>query len=148
MAKRRRPEPCSPCPILDGLAALTEAHRNKINTEGLQIRGSVDLDGCFVQTEANANRWDYFIEVERKGELYLEVHEVSEEEVACLVSKANWLRAKIDQLAWPQTDGRPFFVAPTRGVSPYSLYGTLSLILASHRMMVVRKGDLIDKLLE
>lgn len=139
----RRKSPFIPCEIKTGLDALNKGDRNKINCHDLAIVESVDIDACFKKGEPNAPRWDYYIGIERKGELYLEVHEVSEGELQALLAKAHWLRGKITDLNWPSTLGRPLFVAPTKGITPFAAFGDLSKRLALHKITVVMKGDRI-----
>lgn len=135
---------CKSKPELD---ALTKGDRNKIDLTGLTAVDSVDIDNCFSEVEPNANRWDYYVGIGRRGELYLEVHAVSDDEVAKLIAKSAWLKDKITSLGWPQSEGRPFFVAPTKGISPFAMYGVLSKRLAVHKMTVVMKGDRIADLI-
>lgn len=135
------------CADRDGLEALSKGDRNKINLGTLEATKSVNIDECFRAAEPNSNRWDYFIQLRKHGALYLEVHEVSEVEFDRVVSKAKWLREKINALAWPETDGRPLVVAPTKGITPFSAYGTLSKRLALHKISVVMKGDQVADLL-
>lgn len=144
----RRKLPLTPCVIKTGLEALNKGNRDKINLDDLEVVGSVDIDACFRKSEPNAPRWDYYICIKRKSELYIEVHEVSEDEIQKILNKANWLREKIANLAWPSTTGRPLFIAPTKGISPHAAYGVLSKRLAMHKITVVMKGDRIADLLE
>lgn len=127
----------------DGLSALTTANQNKINISDLKPMESADIDEHFRAGEPNETRWDYYIGFQKKGEMYLEVHKVNEDELSKLISKAEWLQEKIRRLSWPQTEGRPFFVAPTAGIplSPASLYGALSRSLALKKIAIIRKGD-------
>jgi hypothetical protein len=137
------------CDAMSELDALSKGDQNKLNLEGLEAAHSVDIDACFQEAEPNAFRWDYYIGLlKRKGELYVEVHEVSEGEVARIQKKAEWLRAKVVTYGWPSTPGRPLFVAPTKGISPFALYGTLSKRLALSKITVVMKGDCIADLLD
>jgi len=131
-----------------GLNALNRGNQNKLNLVDLEIVESVDIDACFRDSEPNAFRWDYYLGIRRRGELYVEVHEVSEDEFQRLLDKAGWLREKIEILAWPSTPGRPLFVAPTKGITPFTAYGVLSKRLSMHKLTVVMKGDRIADLLD
>lgn len=143
---RRKPK-LAPCAAMAGLGALSKGDKNKLNLDNLVIDESVNIDACYKVSEPNANRWDYFIGIQRRGELYVEIHEVSEAHFQKLLDKASWLREKISKCGWPLTPGRTLFVAPTRGISPFELYGVLSKRLAVHKITVVRKDDLIVEML-
>lgn len=147
MAQRKVVLPGTACSTKAGLEALNKGNRNKVNLAGLTVVESVDIDACFSLDEPNACRWDYYIGIGRRGELYLEVHDISEDHIQRILDKATWLREKIEDLNWPATLGRQFFVAPTKGISPFSAYGVLSKRLALHKITTVRKGDCIADLI-
>ncbi len=128
-----------------GLRALDNDNQNKLNLTGLQVQESVNLDQAFKASEPNATRWDYYIGLTRHGEIYLEVHKLNDTELDKLFKKAEWLRSKIAQCGWPATEGRPLLLAPTSGI-PLS-HGHLAKQLALKKIVVVRKGDLIAKIL-
>jgi hypothetical protein len=128
-----------------GLLALDNDNQNKLNLTGLQVQESVNLDLAFQPAEPNATRWDYYIGIAKHGEIYLEVHKLNDAELDKLLKKAEWLRSKIAQFDWPATAGRPLFLAPTSGI-PLS-HGHLAKQLALKKILVVRKGDLIAKIL-
>ena len=136
------------CVTKPGLKALTKGNRNKLRVEGLVIIESIDIDACFQAREPNEPRWDYYIGIQGRGELYVEVHEVSEAEYDKLLRKAPWLREKITSLGWPSTNGRPLFLAPTKGISPFGIFGDLAKRLAMHKMTIAMKGDRIADLLD
>ncbi len=135
------------CPLSPGVTALKKGDRNKINLEGLDPRESCEVDACFKAVEPHANRWDYYIGLGRNGALYFEVHEVSEAELVCLMAKAQWLREKIASLGWAEIGGRSLFVAPTKGITPFALYGELSRRLALKKITVIMKGDRVCDLI-
>ncbi len=145
MARRKTGFPDHDCAVCPGIEALEKGHRNKVNWEGLEALESVNTDRCFELREPNAFRWDYYVGFGRQGECYLEVHEVSEDHLPRVLAKASWLRTKIEVLDWPCTPGRPLFVAPTKGISPFALYGDLSKRLALQGIQVLRKGDLLAR---
>lgn len=148
MARRKPALNGTTCIEKTGLDALKQADRNKLELDGLEILNSVDIDACFKSIEPNSNRWDYYLGIKRHGELYFEVHEVSDTEYQKLLDKAVWLRNKITTMKWPETPERPLVVAPTKGITPFSAYGVLSKRLALQKIAVVMKGDRISDLLD
>lgn len=133
--------------VHDGLGALDKPNKNKLNLDGLKIVNSVDVDKCFENSEPQATRWDYYIGLQGKGALYVEVHKVNEDEIENIIEKAIWLRAKIEELGWPEVDGRPLFVAPTAGIA-LGAAQYLRRKLALHKITIVMKGDQILKELD
>jgi len=133
--------------VHDGLGALEKAHQNKLRLDGLQVIDSVDIDKCFLELEGNEKRWDFYIGLLKRGAIYVEVHEVSYEELDRIIGKAEWLRKKIVEYGWPEVEGRPLLLAPTAGI-PLGAAQDLQRRLALRKMIIVMKGDLISKVLD
>lgn len=149
-SRRQKPVSLPGCPVesSDGLDALEKSHRTMLNLAGLVALESVDVDESFRKLEPNSSRWDYYIGLKKAGEIYLEVHEVSEQSLGRIEKKAEWLRAKITDLAWPETAGRPLLVAPTKGISPAAVFGELTRRLAMQKIAIVMRGTRIADILE
>lgn len=151
MASHRRKKAALPgCPVesSSGLEALDKSHRNMLGLTNLLPLESIDIDESFEELEPNSARWDYYIGLRKVGEIYLEVHEVSEQSLDRIARKADWLREKIHDLGWPATEGRPLLVAPTKGISPASVFGELTKRLALKKISIVMRGTPIVDLLE
>lgn len=131
----------------DKLSALSKADSNKLNLSGLKILHSANIDEDYRQLEPNATRWDYYLGTEKHGEIYVEVHRVDEDELERIFRKAAWLKAKIEELGWPYTPGRPYLVAPTAGITPGLIYGTLRKRLVLKKIDIVMKGSKVVELL-
>jgi hypothetical protein len=81
-----------------GLQALRAQDRPHIRAEDPRaLRGSVDIDTAYVETEPHANRWDYGICYKHENRsqdfvYWVELHTASDSEVSVVIRKAKWLR--------------------------------------------------------
>ncbi len=130
----------------DGLDALKKADQNKLRLDGLVVVESVDVDKCFTKIDPDGTRWDYYIGLLKRGAIYVEVHEVSYDHLEKIFEKAKWLRARIAEHGWPEVDGRPLLVAPTKGIS-FAVAQDLHRRLAQKKIIAVMKGDLISNVI-
>ncbi|MBP1205784.1 hypothetical protein JOD97_003846 [Duganella sp. 1411] len=128
--------------VHDGLDALKKADQNKICLDGMVVVESVDIDKCFAKIDPNGSRWDYYIGLLKQGAIYVEVHEISYDHLDKIFEKAKWLREKIAEYDWPEVDGRPLLIAPTKGIS-FAVAQDLHRRLAQEKIIAIMKGDLI-----
>ncbi|MBM4019611.1 MAG: hypothetical protein FJ288_15040 [Planctomycetes bacterium] len=79
-----------------GLQALRQADKERIQVNGRQLTGSVDVDSALAGTLPNAPRWDYGIghRPRRNGAEavhWVEVHPATDGEVKVIEAKLDWL---------------------------------------------------------
>lgn len=88
-----------------------------------QFTGSVDMDATFRATEGQVHRWDYGLGVQPPGRkdmaVWVEPHPASSHgEVKVMLSKLDWLKAKLDLPAFAQLKALTDECAQ-QGVRPY-----------------------------
>jgi hypothetical protein len=81
-------------PGLQALRAQDRPHLDVAKTRNL--RGSVDIDTAFQETDPHANRWDYAIGYQHSNRAdeviyWLELHTASDSQIKVVIKKAQWL---------------------------------------------------------
>lgn len=89
----------------EGKQAIQHQYRSGIQAaDGSRFCGSVDLDAAFARAEPHASRWDYGLGIQRNGvelAFWVEPHPASStSEVARMIAKLDWLKAKLSQPAF------------------------------------------------
>ena len=80
-----------------GLGALRSEDKIHIDAEDTRaIKGSVDIDTSYQETDPNGNRWDFAIgykHTNRTKEViyWVELHTASDSEIKVVIKKAQWL---------------------------------------------------------
>ncbi len=90
---------------LNALRAEDKQHVSFEQTNSEHLRGSVDVDTALLESEPNANRWDFAIGYKhhnRREEFvyWVETHTGSDSEIKVVLRKLNWL------LKWLRKDGK------------------------------------------
>lgn len=93
-----------------GLKAVQKVYRRAIVCgSDYEFTGSCDLDAAFAASEPQATRWDYGIGIrwgEEEMAVWIEPHPASSTgEVAAMLAKLGWLKAKLAQVDFAKLRG-------------------------------------------
>jgi hypothetical protein len=110
-----------------GLKAIKGEHRAAIKPKATRrLTGSVDMDAALSTALPHAHRWDYGVGLllpDNKTEIaiWIEVHPATTGEVDCILSKLDWLKARLKQYVAmgkltakaEENNVQPFYWLPT-----------------------------------